>query len=168
MIFKSKKTIIFSHWNTMIEGLQASPKEFFTMVEKAIKAKKVPNAKYSRIDWKEGGILSAKREYLRIRRKEHAFDICGAPFGSGFFISWWLGETPSGILGIILSIPYLGFFVEKIFKPFTYYRVDTALMFQSLVHGAVLEVLDNMTKAKGLKALSELDRKPQMRDFFQL
>jgi len=152
----------------LFEGLQASPQEFFAAVEKAIEAREVPDAKRSRIDWKEGGILSAKREYLRTKRKEFAFDICGAPFGNGFFVSWWLGEIPSGLIGLLLSIPIFGLLIGWMFKPLTYYRVDTALMFQSLVHSAVLEVIDDMTKSNGLRALSESERKPHMRDFFQL
>lgn len=88
MLFGKKETVIISHWNTLLEGLQASPKEFFAAVEDAIEARRVPDTRRSRIDWKESGILSAKREYLRVRRKEFAFDICGAPFGNGFFVSW--------------------------------------------------------------------------------
>ncbi len=165
---RAKGTIIISQWNTMIEGLQASPKEFFDAVEKAIESKSVPDTKHSRVDWKEGGLLSAKREYLRIRRKEHAFDICGAPFGNGFFVSCWLGEVPSGFVALMLSIPVIGFLFERFVKPSTYYKMDTAAMFQSLIHSAVMQVVDDMTKAKGLRALSESERKPKMRDFFQL
>lgn len=161
-------TVIISHWSTMIEGLEASPKEFFDAVERAIQTKTVPNTKHSRVDWREGGLLSAKREYLRIKRKDHAFDICGAPFGNGFFVSWWLGEIPSGFAALMISIPYIGFLFERFIKPTTYYKNDTAGMFQALIHGAVLEVVDDMTKAKGLKMLAPEDRKPKMRDFFQL
>lgn len=163
----AKQMMVFSHWNTMIEGLDASPKAFFEALEKAIEKRSVPNTKHSRVDYKEAGILSAKREYLRIRRKDHAFDICGAPFGNGFFVSWWLGEVPSGIWALISMIPFLGWIAERLFKPQTYYQVDTMMMFQSLIHAAALEVIDDMTKAKGLRALSEAERKPQMRDFFQ-
>jgi hypothetical protein len=49
----------------------------------------------------------------------------------------------------------------------TYYRIDTTLMFQKAIHNAVLEVIDEMTTAKGLRALGEHDRKPVMREFYQ-
>ena len=39
----------------------------------------------SRIDHREGGILSAKREYLRVRRKELIFDICARPLDPAAF-----------------------------------------------------------------------------------
>lgn len=163
-----KATMIISHWNTMIEGLSVSPKEFFASVEQALETKLIPDANCSRVDWKEGGILSAKREYLRVRRKKYAFDICGAPFGNGFFISWWLGEIPSAFWQFLLTIPFVGTFTERWFRPTTYYNVDTAMMFQSLVHSAVLNVVDGLAQANGLKVLSETDRKPKMRDFFKL
>lgn len=162
----NKNTMIISHWSTMIEGLDASPKEFFEAVEQVLAAKELPDAKTSRINWSEGGILSQKREYLRIKRKDHAYDICGAPFGNGFFVSAWLGEMPTGFLAWLFGMPIIGRFFESFLKPQTYYRYDTALMFQSLVHSAVLEVIDSMTNAKGLRQLSENDRKPEMRSFF--
>ena len=52
-------------------------------------------------------------------------------------------------------------------RPATYYRIDTMLMFQKAVHNAVLEVIDEMTTANGLRALGESERKPIMREFYQ-
>ncbi len=151
--------LVISHWNKMLEGLQASPKEFYGAVERAIEKRQVPDVKRSRVDWREGGLLSAKREYLRVQRHEHVFDICGAPFGNGFFISWWLGESQ----GCLATLPGAGAFL----RPQTYYQIDTALMFQSAIHAAVLEVVDEMTTAKGVRALTELERKPILREFFR-
>ena len=162
----AKETIIFSHWSTMIEGLSASPKAFFESIEAAVAEKQLEGAKHSRIHWREGGVLSAKREYLRIHRKEYAFDICGAPFGNGFFVSWWLGEIPSGFLGFLMGLPFIGGLVARFVKPQTYYRIDTATMFQSLVHSAVLQVVDEMTSNQGVRGLPESERKPEMRSFF--
>lgn len=163
-----KPKAIISHWSTMIEGLSASPQEFFKAVEEAVNRKEMEKVKFSRYTWSEGGIMSAKREYLRVKRRDHAYDICGAPFGNGFFVSTWLGDFESGIWGWLFSLPIIGVLVEKMFKPLTYYQIDTAMMYQSLVHSAVLEVIDSMTKAKGLRALPESERKPEMRNFFDL
>jgi hypothetical protein len=162
----AKPSYIISHWSTMLEGLEASPLEFFNAVELAIGDKNIPSIKLSRFVWKEGGILSAKREYLLVRRKDHVYDICGAPFGNGFFVSSWLGEQRSGVLAFLFGIPLLGRLLQSLFKPTTYYQHDTALMFQALVHSAVTEVVDSLTKAKGLRALSDDERKPEIRNFF--
>ena len=162
----AKYTEIFSHWSTMIEGFNASSKEFLSSVEKTIEERQIPDVKITRMDWSEGGVFSAKREYLRVRRKEFAFDIGAAPFGNGFFVSTWLGEVPSGLWIFILRIPLLGILLKATFKPATYYKIDTANMFQASVHNAVLEVIDEITKTKGLRQLSELDRKPEMKNIF--
>ena len=67
----------------------------------------------------------------------------------------------------IRVLPILGPLYNWLFKAETYYRIDTTEMFQKAVHNAVLEVIDEMTSAKGLRALGEGDRKPVMREFYQ-
>jgi hypothetical protein len=62
-------------------------------------------------------------------------------------------------------MPLVGRVYERIFAPPTFYAVDTALMFRDAVHKAVLEVVDGMTANKGLRALSEDERKPIMKHF---
>lgn len=158
-------TLIISHWYQLIEDLQASSKDFYASVEEAIRRRQMPDTGTTHVDWREGGPLSARREYLRVMRKEHIFDVCAAPFGNGFFVSWWLGELPSGCLALFLWIPFVGPLLERVFRPITYYRIDTALMFQTSIHAAVLEVVDGLTKEKGLRALTELERKPIMKEF---
>jgi hypothetical protein len=160
-------SLIISHWHKLFEGFQESPQQIYGLLDKAIEQRKLPNIKTSRITYRETGVLSAKREYLRVRRKEHIFDICAAPFGTGFFVSWWLGQTPGLIASLILKIPLLGRLLVGAFRPETYYSLDTALMFQDSVHTAVLEVLDQVTEGKGIKALSELEKKPIMSDLFK-
>src|SRR4249919_1296994 len=85
-------SIIISHWFNTIENFQASPMQFYASVEEAIKRRQIPFSSTERVEWHEGGIFSAQREYLRITRNDHIFDICGAPYGTGFFVSWWFGE----------------------------------------------------------------------------
>lgn len=217
-----KDANVISHWHHPIENFQTSTMEFYAAVAAALKPRQIPDYSVSRIDWREGGVLTARREYLRIKRGKLAFDLCAAPFGTGFFFSWWLAELPPthallwaililfaglgifgvcvsqfGIMGIfvgplvivgvafllgyllregqlgtdtedtILAIPFFGPLYEKIFKPSTYYKVDTTLMFQSVVHTAVLEVVDQLMSSKGARPLTELERKPIMREFYQ-
>ena len=155
---------ILSHWYHLTEGLRGSSQAFYAAVRQAIERRRLPDVRLSRVDHRQGGILSAKREYLRVRRKEHIFDICAAPFGpGGFFVSWWLGVMPDSLLA---QLPIIGWIVSRFLKPITYYKLDTALMFQESVHAAVLEILDGATKAKGLRALSEMDRKPILTGLF--
>ena len=162
-----KVSITLSHWFNLIEGLQDSPQQFYSSVEEALKSRGLPDITVSRVDYREGGLLSAKREYLRVHRKEHIFDICAAPIGKGFFVSWWMGETPpGGLWALILMIPVLGPLMIRYFRPSTFFRHDTALMFQESVRHSVLEVIDAITKSKGLRGLSELERKPILSSLF--
>ncbi len=159
-------TEVISRWSTLIEDFQMSSQDFYAQVTKAVEKRQMPNAKIERIQMKEGGIFSSKREYLSIScNKDFYFAICGAPFGTGFFVSWWLLDPPDGILSSVFSTTAA---IAKAFvKPWTYYRVDAATMFQTATHTAILEVIDAVIAAQGIKALPEAERKPIMREFFK-
>jgi hypothetical protein len=218
-----------SHWGHLFENFQTSSLAFYESVETAVQARAVPETNRTRIEHKEGGLASAKREYLRLHRGKHAFDICAAPFGTGFFVSWWftepplkfallytlgfffglvivmniafgigaaigaamglgtfLGGTCAAVIGVpvilwflgnamrqgkiggestVLAVPIVGWIYERIFAPATFYAIDTALMFQDAVHNAVIEVIDCVTANKGVRALTEAERKPIMKRF---
>jgi hypothetical protein len=227
----AKQANVISHWGQLIENFQTSSLAFYQSVETAVQARAVPETEPTRIEHKEGGLASANREYLRLHRGKHAFDICAAPFGTGFFVSWWFTEPPlpfailytlgflfavmiamffafaigfsigssmmgyvfgtlfggaSAFFGVpavlwffgnamrqgqmsgestVLAMPLIGWIYERIFAPPTYYAVDTALMFQQAVHNAVLEVIDCVTAEKGVRALTEAERKPILKSF---
>lgn len=92
---------LLSHWVSMIEDMKASPQEFYDQVERLVVKRNIPEIEISRVTWKEGGILSADREYLRVMRGRYLYDICAAPFGTGFFFSSWMAEKlPSPIWAI--------------------------------------------------------------------
>jgi hypothetical protein len=96
---------VHAHWAQLIEHLQASPQDFYAAIEKALGEREIPEARITRKLWPEGGIFSARREYLRVKRRRHRIDICGAPFGTGFFSSSWLiSGWPNIIVGIILVL----------------------------------------------------------------
>jgi len=159
-----KVATVISHWFHLTEGLRCSSQPFYQAVEGALQRRMPPGIEVSRITYREGGILSSRREYLRVRRKDLIFDICAAPFGpAGFFVSWWLGERRPALWSLI---PFLGPMLGQLFRPLTYYRLDSALMFQETVRAAVLEVLDSAAKAYGLRAISEVDRKPILLNLF--
>src|SRR5206468_1423098 len=82
--------------------------EFYQMIEKELTARKVPGLEISRVEWSEGGLLSDKREYLRLRRERLVFDICAAPFGTSYFFSFRFVELPLGIKPLELIIFLIG------------------------------------------------------------
>lgn len=214
--------LVLAHWSKYFDFFQASSQEVYQAVRAGITQRLVPDTKTEQVIYKEGGVVSAGREYLRVTRKDHAIDICAAPFGTGYFFSWWLCEPdPSGGLSMLLAgiflagiaswfftylfgvffgalatlvaiafalwalgtavhdgrlgverevmaIPVIGRLYEWLFKPVTYYRIDTAHMFQQAVHSALLEVIDGLTSAKGIRALSEAERKPILKQYGEM
>jgi hypothetical protein len=163
---KSSMPSVFSHWHHRVENMQESTQGFYVSVEQAINSLNIPETKISRTSFLEGNFTSARRDYLRVARREHVFDICAAPFANGFFVSWWLGEETSLLVAFVTHMPWIGPWLSRIFRPMTYFRMDTATMFQECVNNAVQQVLDERTKAQGLRSLSDTERKPIMRDFF--
>jgi len=100
-----------------------------------------------------------------VQRKDHTFDCCAAPFGSGFFISWWLLKEET-LMEKLAKVPVIGIPIRLFVRPVTYYTFDTACMFQTAIDGAVKETLDGVCKAKGVRAPTESERKPLMREFY--
>lgn len=101
---------VFSHWNKPSEGFQTSAMDFYASVEAALQRRQIPDVSVYRVDLHEGRTLSAMREYLRFTRQKLAFDLCAAPYGTGYFYSW-LGERPPSRLlcwavGLGVLIPY--------------------------------------------------------------
>lgn len=90
-----KNANVISHWHHPVGNFNTSTMEFYAAIEVALQPRQIPEYSTSRIDWRESGMVSAQREYLRVRRGKLAFDLCAAPFGTGFFFSWWLAELPS-------------------------------------------------------------------------
>lgn len=60
----------------------------------------------------------------------------------------------------LANIPLLGRFYEAFFHPDTFFKHDQNEMYRKAVHRAVLESSDAMTQQKGIRALSEEERKP--------
>ena len=159
---RADPTTNISNWNTHVAGMQQSSAEFYREVERLIGVHHLKDVKQERVDIKEGGIFSSKREYLQVRRDEYVFHVCAAPYGNGFFISWWFGSVEKGWIAFLLKLPLFGTFIRRFVKPWTYYRVDTANMFNAITSGAVYEALDALIKANGLRTLSAEELRPHV------
>jgi hypothetical protein len=218
------KPQVEGHWHSLIEDFSTSSLDFYELVKASIARREIPDLGISQVEWKQGGLGAGKRVYLRVSREGLNFDICAAPFGTGYFFSWWLakisralldllfiflclfvafllyrgmsgtsgdgemrvGDPSPGCAGLlkpliffglllalgffvrygdrgleptVLSMPITGFFYGLIFRPSSYFNEDTAIMFRESVHHAVLEAIDQVTTAQGVRGLSEEARK---------
>src|SRR5688572_22020969 len=96
---------VVSHWHRLIENFETSASDFYEAVEAAVARREVPDYRTERVVYSEAGFMSARREYLRVRRGLLHVDICAAPFGTGYFFSSWLvRKPPTWLVGCILGI----------------------------------------------------------------
>lgn len=92
--FKRKQADEPDHGYLAVPDFSISTREFYAAIEEELQRRKVPGLEITRVDFAEGGLLSANREYLCMKREMLVFDICAAPFGTAFFFSWRFAEIP--------------------------------------------------------------------------
>ena len=102
------KEQVHKHWYSSVDNFQVSTTEFYKMIEAELDARKVPGLRMSRVEFSEGGVLSDKRQYLRLQRERMVFDICAAPFGKSYFFSFRFVELPLGIKPTALIVFLVG------------------------------------------------------------
>jgi len=134
-----------------------SANDFYSSVESIAKSHEFPDVKIERVKNKEGGMLSASREYLQIRHKDLVFEICAMQFGKDFCLTSWLYET-EGTLRQLLKFTKAGEYLSERAAKRTFYQADQEAMFKNCIHSAVLEAVDKMTKAQGIRGLNDLER----------
>lgn len=148
---------VLSHWSHFFQSFNLSSDLFYGELEKTFQSHEMPNAVIGRTKHKEGGMLSAAREYLRIKHGDIVFDVCASPFGKDFFISWWLYES-AGTMRTMLKNTKVGDFMNARASQRTFYQVDEEDMFRSCVHDCILETITRVTEGKGITQLTDAQK----------
>ena len=117
----NKKAEVMEHWYSLVPGFSTSTKDFYAAVETELKERQVPGLDIAYVDFAEGGVLSAKRQYLRFTRERLVFDICAAPFGTAFFFSCRFAQIPAVVkiwelLVLLIGLCAVGFWGLVIFS----------------------------------------------------
>ena len=166
-IFKANILTHHSNWSHLIDGMSFSTEEFYQRLKAELLSHGIKGVSTSIIHHKEGSVFSSSRRYLRVEWKEYRYDMCAAPFGKGFFVSWWLLYKNS-ILKILLGrIPFVGGWIERKWFPLTFWKVDSASMFMTYCHQSVQKVIADITKEKGVRSLTEQEQKPILNNIFK-
>jgi hypothetical protein len=165
--FKKRGIEVFSNWYYSVQGLAITPSEFYSRLEENLTARRIPKCQITMYQWREGGWFSGSRIYLRVRRQKLLFDICGAPFGSTFFFAWWLSVRRNILVELLLRIPFGWLLCRPFLRDPSFYEIDTATVYQDTVHGAVLEIVEDLTKVSGVRPMTEAERKPILRGFLK-
>ncbi len=162
-----QKTEAIGNWNHLFPEMQYDPAQFYDLVEKILRERQVPQFVSDRVTIKEGSILSHTRLYLEVSRGDYIFHICAAPWGTGFFFSWWVRQRMSDIDQYLILIPFVGARIVKLRQFQSYYKLDTDSMFRSSVHQCVLAAIDSLTSAKGVRGLTEIERTTDLRSMIK-
>jgi hypothetical protein len=107
--FFSPKEQVHKHWYSAVDNFQFTSSDFYQMIQTELTTRKVPGLEVTRVEFNEGGLLSDKREYLRLKRERLVFDICAAPFGTSYFFSFRFVELPLGIKPVELVVFLIAF-----------------------------------------------------------
>jgi hypothetical protein len=148
---------VLSHWSHFFQSFSLSSDVFYGELEKSMKDHEMPNAVIERTKHKQGGMLSASREYLRIKHGDIVFDVCASPFGKDFFISWWLYETAGSMRTMLKSTKFGDFLNQRAAKR-TFYQIDEEDMFRSCVHQCILETVTAVSEGKGMIGLTDSEK----------
>ncbi len=86
-LWRRKDSLVHKAWIAVVDDFSIPTEQFYNAIEQDLTSSAVPDLALSREIFAEGGILSAKRMYLRMRRERLVFDVCSAPFGKRWFFS---------------------------------------------------------------------------------
>jgi len=143
-------------WQHFFDNVQFSTVDFYQMVEAAIKEREMPGVSIEQETFSESHLFSDLRAYLKITHGEYVFYVGAAPFGTGTFVSSWLCVKDETWVNKIWLLSKL---MGKDRKNKTFYQRDTEAMYKGMVHGIVLAVIDEITKTKGFRGLTEFERR---------
>ncbi|MBS1594072.1 MAG: hypothetical protein JST90_07090 [Bacteroidetes bacterium] len=143
------------HWQHTFDGLSFSAEEFYQAVQAAITKREIPDIRFSRVNYSQKGLFSDKREYLHIEKGEFIYDVCAAPYGTGFFVSMWFAQRPSVTKKLGRKVKAL----EAIVDSQSYYTIDTNAMIHGAIQSGFHEAIEEMTVSKGVRQLSNAELK---------
>lgn len=160
-IFRSYRDFgkVTTRWYIPFKNTSFSAQEFYNLVEMSLIAKGI-YLDVARVKYRQKGMFSAYRDYLRVTRGNYMFLMCAASFGTEFFVSWWGGQRIPFHKDLIGRLPLLGPVIILIWNRRTFYEMDTEAMIEGIVRGCFMEAIDSVTSSKGLRALSDTEKQP--------
>jgi hypothetical protein len=157
---------ILGHWDHFIDGMRLSALDLYEAVEAAIVERGIAQVELERVTWPEWGVFSARRYHLQIAFDERVFVLSVIPIGNSTYVSWWCGLSERGLMAWLSNTYLLGWFFRPLFRPLTFFRIDTMRAFERALHEALIAVIDERTKASGARRMSAA-RRPIMRNMIE-
>lgn len=167
-----------SNWNHWVESMPYTPQEFFQAIQEKLQTMQIEEVKIELITHHAGKL--GKRLYLRIKHLKTSIDVGAAPYGNGFFVSYWVTKRESGSVvaniyrGLAKLFGYLPLpFIPQIFYRIlnnwadaaekahqTFYTYDDLYMFQQAVHRAIMYVINDASATQGKRQMPEYVTSP--------
>lgn len=150
---KASTELLCDPYCALIKNFSAAPKDVYDTVEQYIAVHEIPELEVTRAFWHEGGALSAKREYLKLARERLGFEICAAPFGTDFFISFRIAVVPLVIdpLGILCLLAVTGAILLGLIGAF-------GLLWAGVILAFAISLLLFATRTAVARGLANVDR----------
>lgn len=150
------------HDQKFFPDVKISSKGFYKELESKIDALGLPDIKYGPLSLFQRNIFTGTRLYFRVKRYETMFDICAAPYGNNFFVSWWLGDKVPLSTHLSMYLPIIGRFVRKDLETRTYYAMDTEAMFKGAIKYAVEQAIEEFKTPTGIARMKISETAEQM------
>lgn len=160
-----KKEVI-NHWNVFIPHFSYSSKSFYQQLTESLLSHGVDDISYTTKNIATANMIGQRRIYLRVTWKGYTYDVCAAPFGDGYFFSYWGQREPHKLKFALSKIPWIGFWLSEMIFPVTYYSIDNDTMFHTLFHECTLDLVNTITKEKNLPPLAPEQTQPNIKDLF--
>jgi hypothetical protein len=157
---KLNRPTVTEHRYQLFGNLQTSTLDFYKAIEDTLKEMQVPDLKISVIYYHEDGLMSAKRAYLRVQYKGLGYTICGAPYGTSFFISWREDEQEPTGRHLVSNIPHIGKALAALLSGKSRYREDTEIMYRETMQAVLQRMVEQLGQEKGFRGFAELEKKP--------
>jgi hypothetical protein len=151
------ETTVHAHSYQHFENLQMSAKDFYSMLRDMIVEYQYPDVKCGLTNFKEAGLLSSSREYLRISRGRYNYFVCASPFGKSFFISWWFQEDAHTAANLVEKVPLIGKATAQRMESKTFYQLDTELMFKTAITSIIKTAVNKVMSDKGFRKDTQID-----------
>ncbi|MGY3214570.1 hypothetical protein [Mucilaginibacter sp. HD30] len=146
---------IEKHRHHYFDDLQISSQAFYQHVQDTIAGRRYPEVKCSRRNMSEDGIFSDRREYLVVSRKRHQYLICAAPFGTSFFISYWLRETESIGAQVAARLPLVGSAIAKRAETKTLFQWDTEILFKESITNVIEDTVKQLAGTRAYRQMQD-------------
>ncbi len=161
--------LALAQWSHAMPGLDEDADQFyarlFQLLEGRLGARPLP---FSSLTigpshlWTTRTLLGGEALYLQARYQHLTYYVYACPMPGGLYVSTWLFSSMAGWE----EHPLLKWLLLWRLYRMTLFGYDAIEMFHHTVHGALMDLLDDYSRERGLPPLDEMARRPVLHGFY--